>query len=65
MWGGSIVVLPNGRVEFDSTTVNGGYSHVLEVTNGSTPQTVWEMDTSNTNFYQAYRIPSLYPGISW
>ena len=65
LWGGSIVVLPDGDVEFDSTTVNGGFSRVLEVTNSSTPQKVWEMDTSNTNFYRAYRIPSLYPGVSW
>jgi arylsulfate sulfotransferase len=64
-WGGSIVVLPNSNVEFDSTTVLGGYSRVLEVTNGSSPQKVWELDATNTAFYRAYRIPSLYPGVAW
>jgi arylsulfate sulfotransferase len=64
-WGGSIVVLPNSDVEFDSTTVNGGYSKVLEVTKGATPQKVWEMDATDAAFYRAYRIPSLYPGVSW
>jgi hypothetical protein len=65
LWGGSIVVLPNNNVEFDSTAPSGGYSRILEVTQTSTPQTVWEMDTSNTDFYRAYRIPSLYPGVLW
>ena len=64
-WGGSIVSLPNGNVEFDSTAPSGAYSHVLEVTNASSAQKVWEMDVSNTAFYRAYRIPSLYPGVSW
>ena len=64
-WGGSIVVLPNNNVEFDSTAPSGSYSKVLEVTQTSTPQKVWEMDTSNTAFYRAYRIPSLYPGVTW
>ncbi len=64
-WGGSIGVLPNGNVEFDSTAVPNAFSHVLEVTQTSAPQKVWEMDVSNTPFYRAYRIPSLYPGVSW
>lgn len=64
-WGGSIVVLPNNDVEFDSTAVLGGYSRVLEVTNESAPQKVWELDTTNTAFYRAFRIPSLYPGVAW
>ena len=64
-WGGSIVVLPNGNVEVDSTTVLGGFSRVREVTNGTSPQVVWEMDAKNDAFYRAYRIPSLYPGVSW
>ena len=64
-WGGSIAVLSNNNVEIDSTAPSGSYSKVVEVTQGSTPQKVWEMDTSNTAFYRAYRIPSLYPGVSW
>jgi arylsulfate sulfotransferase len=64
-WGGSIVSLPNGDVEFDSSTVNGGNSRVIEVTPGPSPQIVWQMDSSNAAFYRAYRIPSLYPGVQW
>jgi hypothetical protein len=65
VWGGSIAVLPNGNVELDSTTMNQGHSRVIEVTSGTTPQVVWQMDTPDTFFYRAYRIPSLYPGVTW
>jgi hypothetical protein len=64
-WGGSIVVLPNNNVEFDSTVPNAGLSKVVEATPGSSPQTVWQMNSSNVAFYRAYRIPSLYPGVRW
>jgi arylsulfate sulfotransferase len=64
-WGGSIVRLPNGDLEFDSSTVNDGFSEVLEVTGGSTPQVVWQMNVTNSFFYRAQRIPSLYPGVQW
>lgn len=64
-WGGSIGVLPNGNVEFDSSSVNGRYSRVLEVTSGSAPQIVWQMDAVDSNFYRGYRIPSLYSSVKW
>jgi arylsulfate sulfotransferase len=64
-WGGSVVVLPNGDVEFDSSAVNGGGSSVVEVPNGSAPHVVWQMNSSHGPLYRAYRIPSLYPGVSW
>ena len=64
-WGGSIVQLPDGNMEFDSTTVNGGFSRVLETTGGASPQVIWQMDVSNADFYRGYRIPSLYPGVQW
>lgn len=63
-WGGSVGVLPNGNVEFDSSTVDGAPARIIEVTPGSMPQVVWQMDTSSA-FYRAYRIPSLYPGVQW
>ena len=49
-WGGSIVVLPNNNVEFDSTVPNAGLSKVVEATPGSSPQTVWQMNSSNVAF---------------
>jgi arylsulfate sulfotransferase len=66
-WGGSINQLLNGHVEFDMSapflTIKG--SRVLEVTRTNTPQTVWQMDIEKAHAYRAYRIPSLYPGVSW
>ena len=72
LWGGSIGQLSNGNVEFD---VNGitplptppVQSEVQEVTQTSPPQIVWKMDFSpaGMNAYRAYRVPSLYPGVTW
>ena len=66
-WGGSINQLPNGNIEFDMSapfpTITG--SRVLEVTRTEMPQTVWQMDIQKGHAYRAYRIPSLYPGVSW
>lgn len=71
IWGGSINQLQNGNVEFD---INGlavpptgtVVSEVQEVTQTSTPQVVWQMDfDAPSTAYRAYRVPSLYPGVSW
>ena len=71
IWGGSINQLSNGNIEFDlndpaippSPNVA---SQVQEITQTSTPQVIWQMDIPNpTNAYRAYRVPSLYPGVSW
>lgn len=67
-WGGSIGTLSNGDVEFDSSEPfpsNPGASQITEVTNTDNPQTVWQMTISGTNAYRGYRIPSLYPGVTW
>ena len=68
-WGGSINQLENGNVEYDinaltdSTTVA---SEVQEVTQTSAPQIVWKMDFDvGSKAYRAYRVPSLYPGVTW
>jgi arylsulfate sulfotransferase len=72
VWGGSINQLTNGNVEFDANALAPPptpnlASEVQEVTQASTPQVVWKMDlTSSTqNLYRAYRVPSLYPGVTW
>ena len=68
IWGGSINQLENGNVEFDinspqsPTTIA---SEVQEVTQTSSPQIVWQMDFTDSNAYRAYRVPSLYPGVTW
>ena len=66
-WGGSINQLPNRNVEFDMSAPFAAIvgSRVLEVTQTDMPQTVWQMDIQKGHAYRAYRIPSLYPGVSW
>ncbi len=65
LWGGSIEQLPNGDVEVDFTSPGGGGAKVVETDGSAMPQVRWELDASNANFYRAYRIPSLYPGVQW
>jgi arylsulfate sulfotransferase len=72
LWGGSISQLGNGNVEFDANglspePVPNLASEVQEVTQTSPPQIVWKMDFMPTsmNAYRAYRVPSLYPGVTW
>jgi len=66
LWGGSIGILGNGDMEFDLTTVaTTPASQVMEVTYPGTPQTVWQLNLTGENAYRAFRIPSLYPGVSW
>jgi len=72
IWGGSINQLANGNVEFDMNAP--GFapspnvaSEIQEVTQTANPQTVWKMDILPIpNYaYRAYRVPSLYPGVTW
>jgi arylsulfate sulfotransferase len=72
LWGGSINQLGNGNVEFDLNSPAPPpspnlASQVREVTQTSSPQVVWQMDITpiNATAYRAYRVPSLYPGVSW
>jgi arylsulfate sulfotransferase len=71
VWGGSQVQLSNGNIEFDLNaplTAPGPNvaSEVQEVTQTSTPQVVWKMDIPVPMYaYRAYRVPSLYPGVTW
>lgn len=65
-WGGSIGTLDNGDVEFDQTIPFGTLaSRIEEVTRTDNPQTVWQLDLVGENAYRGYRIPSLYPGVTW
>jgi arylsulfate sulfotransferase len=65
-WGGSIFQLENNDVEFDMTDpYNTAFSRVMEVDPGDSQQVVWQLDITGGNAYRAYRIPSLYPGVSW
>jgi arylsulfate sulfotransferase len=66
-WGGSIGTLSNGNIEFANSAPNVGpaTSSIMEVTPTQNPQTVWQMNINGENAYRGYRIPSLYPGITW
>lgn len=64
IFGGNAEQLANGNVEYDLCGV-GTDSYVYEVTQESSPQTVWSMHVSGTYLYRAFRIPSLYPGVQW
>lgn len=66
-WGGSIGVLSNGNVEFDSSAAFGFSmaSLIMEVTQTDSPQVVWKMTVNGSNAYRGFRIPSLYPGVTW
>jgi arylsulfate sulfotransferase len=66
LWGGSIGVLDNGDIEFDQTIpFASSASRIQEVTHTDNPQTVWQLDLVGENAYRGYRIPSLYPGVTW
>lgn len=68
-WGGSIDILSNGDVEFDSSAPSNFVgSTILEVTQTDTPQVVWQMNIAGglgVGAYRGYRLPSLYPGVTW
>jgi arylsulfate sulfotransferase len=65
-WGGSIYQLENKDVEFDMTDpFNVESARIMEIAPGESQQVVWQLDIDGGNAYRAYRIPSLYPGVSW
>ena len=67
IFAGSVDLLANNNVEYNLAGVKGpgGDSYIFEVTPTQNPQTVWEMKLTGTNTYRAFRVPSLYPGVSW
>jgi arylsulfate sulfotransferase len=64
---GNASILLNADVEYDvAYNVNTpGLSYVQEVTQEQTPQLVWQMTIKGPLAYRAFRIPSLYPGVTW
>ena len=64
-WGGSIDQLPNGDVELDSSTVDGGDSRVIQVTPGSSPLSRVAAGHLRWLLVSSYRIRQLYPGVQW
>jgi hypothetical protein len=67
-FGGNAEVLQNGNVEFDEcdrTNLINPDADIYEVTQESTPQSVWHMRVAGQTAYRAFRLPSLYPGVQW
>lgn len=64
---GSTNLLPNGDLEYDVALDQNtpGASYIQEVTQEQTPQRVWGMNIFGQLAYRGFRIPSLYPGVSW
>jgi arylsulfate sulfotransferase len=63
-WGGSISVLGD-NVEFNmSNPFNQAASEIMEVSQKD-KQMVWQMTINGVASYRGYRIPSLYPGVTW
>jgi hypothetical protein len=65
VFGGNVEQLENGHAEYDLCAPTSSGSDIFEVTQDSTPQTVWHMHVNGTNVYRGFRIPSLYPGVQW
>lgn len=60
-FGGNAEVLKNGNLEYCETTAG----VIYEVTQATSPQTVWQMQITGESVYRGQRIPSLYPGVQW
>jgi hypothetical protein len=63
---GSIQVFPSGNVVYCNGTISGlPTPRILEVSQGQTPQVLWEMRLQGQFAYRSLRLPSLYPGVQW
>jgi hypothetical protein len=63
-WGGNVEQLANGNIEYELSGL-GPSSTINEETQNADHQTVWTLNSTNSNLYRAFRIPSLYPGVQW
>jgi arylsulfate sulfotransferase len=64
---GSVGILSNGDLEYDVALdlLRQDVSFIQESTRGSNPTVFWEMDITDQIAYRGFRIPSLYPGVTW
>jgi arylsulfate sulfotransferase len=72
IWGGAINQFANGNVEFELNDPAippspNLASQVQEVTGTPAPQVLWQMNffPASATAYRAYRVPSLYNGVTW
>ena len=67
-FGGNAEVNSNGNLEYGlcaTTALPKNNGAVLEVTQASPSQTVWELQIAGQFVYRGMRIPSMYPGVQW
>ncbi|HEX4074149.1 MAG TPA: aryl-sulfate sulfotransferase, partial [Candidatus Acidoferrales bacterium] len=67
-FGGNAEVLKNGDVEYDecaSTAYPAQNAAAYEITQASSPQTVWSTRVAGQYGYRIMRVPSLYSGVQW
>ena len=67
-FGGNAEVLANGNLEYGlcaTTALPKNNGAVLEITQTTPPQTVWELQVAGQFVYRGMRIPSLYPAVQW
>jgi arylsulfate sulfotransferase len=65
-FGGNNAVLANGNVEYcEAAGGPGEAGDIYEVTQESTPATIWHMFVNGQYVYRGQRVPSLYPGVQW
>jgi arylsulfate sulfotransferase len=67
-FGGNAEVLKNGNLEYGlcaTTALPKNNGAVLEITQTTPPQTVWQMQVTGQFVYRGMRIPSLYPNVQW
>lgn len=64
---GDALILPNNNIEYDiADDVNIlDSSTIEEVTQEASPQVIWRMFVQGVIAYRGYRIPSLYPNVTW
>lgn len=64
---GNAEFLSNGNLEYDVAfdTNSPNTSYIEESVPGPTPNLVWRMNITGNIVYRGFRIPSLYPGVTW
>jgi arylsulfate sulfotransferase len=64
---GNAEFLSNGNLEYDvAADMNSpNISYIEESVPGATPNLVWRMNVSGSRVYRGFRMPSMYPGVTW
>ena len=64
---GNATILPNGNLEYDVAldAFTPGASYVQEAIPENDYQIIWQLIMEKELAYRAFRVPSLYPGVTW